>query len=140
MHHAKEKRNYQYANALKTHREVYLSDTELNLKGIADIIIEYKGFLKVAEIKLSLPTPIPKGYIAQLAALGILAERQFNKPVTHLVFLSDHEEELPYSEKIRSEVMQAIQEVNALYKNGLLPQKTPITSRCEYCEYKKICR
>ncbi len=141
FHESKEMRNYQFARGLKTIHEKYLEDQELGLKGTADFIIDHGDWLEVGEFKLSLPDPLPKGYILQLATIAILAQNSLNKPVRTLIFRSKDREEIniPLEENLKKEVLTVRDKILQLMEEGLPPSRTPFENRCNYCEFRKIC-
>ena len=142
FHRSKEERDYQFSAGIRTHYEVYLENSELNLKGIADFIIEHEDRLDVGEFKLNLPDPIPKGYILQLSAIALLAQSEFEKPVGHLLFKSKNRDSIiiSFSEELQKEVLKIRDQIRTLMDDGLPPDRTPHETRCNYCEFKKICR
>lgn len=141
FHKSKEKRNYQFAEGLSTVYEKYLESHALRLKGTADFIIEHEEWLDVGEFKLSLPAPLPKGYVLQLSTLALLAEEEFGKPVKTLIFRSQESGkiEIPFTDEHRKEVIQVRDEIETMMDEGLPPSRTSHANRCNYCEFRKIC-
>lgn len=139
-HEKKVSRNYLHRGAT-THREFFMSSEELGLKGLADAILEYEDRIVVIEYKHNIPEPIPKGYVLQLAAVCLLAERHFGKQAqrgeirTH----SGRKKVVELDEDVRTEVLDVQTSVDKLLENGDFPQSCGNLRKCTPCEYNNIC-
>lgn len=138
-HQSKVTRGYKHKNALRTYREFFLQSN--HFKGIADAIVEYETDLIVIEYKHSIPIPIPLGYEIQIAALGVLAEEHFQKPVRNLEFRTHggKREIIPLTDEMRKNVTDTVSTIEHLIQTGTFPDSCGNPRKCNPCEYNNIC-
>ncbi len=139
-HEKKVSRNYLHRGAT-THREFFMSSEELELKGLADAVLEYNDNVVVVEYKHNIPEPMPKGYVLQLAAVCLLAEKHFGKHAlrgeirTH----SGRKRVVEMDRDVRMEVLNVRTSVEMLLLNGNFPESCGNLKKCAPCEYSNIC-
>jgi CRISPR-associated exonuclease Cas4 len=123
------------------HFEVRLRDENLCLTGVADLVLEAAGEVAVVEFKAT-ARELAENQKVQLGAYALLAEKQFRKPCPRgFVLLADRQEleEVEISPDLRSATLAAIEGVNRLFTEVVLPPPTPVRARCTLCEFRNFC-
>lgn len=123
------------------HTQVYLDHPDEPFHGIADLVIETSEVVHVVEIKLRLDR-VGAGIIAQLTALGILAEAHWNKPATDafVVYGADAKvKHLNISDDLRRQARHTAQQIQTMLISAVKPASPAGEHQCAQCEYLNYC-
>jgi CRISPR-associated exonuclease Cas4 len=118
-----------------------LTDAEMGVTGLVDLLLEAEDRLAVVEFKAS-AAALAENHRFQLAAYALLAERAFGKPCPRgFALYVDREEveEIELGEELRGRVGQAFAEMRRVFQEGCLPMATAVRARCANCEFKNFC-
>lgn len=118
-----------------------LTDYNLGLTGIADLILKTDDCLSVVEFKAT-STGITPNRLVQIVAYSMLANSQYNLPCTTCFFIMT---DGPSIDSIQIEdhhlvmVKNTINSIHQLINDAYLPEPTTSRNRCINCEFRNFC-
>ena len=120
---------------------VWLDSPKLGLSGRLDLlIISPSGFFPV-DFKYTHGRP-HRNHLIQLAGYALLVEENFQTQVdTGFIYLTPIQEivAVSLSTHLKDQAMSHLQEIRSMIREGILPDPTPVRSRCEDCEFRNYC-
>jgi len=125
----------------RRHFSLTLTDSELGLSGMADLLLEAPDRLAVVEFKAS-GGALAENHRLQLAAYAMLAECHFGKPcpIGFVVFVDRGQmEEFALDQAIRDLTRERLSQMRALLQTADFPLPTPVRARCTNCEFRNFC-
>lgn len=126
--------------ALKTNISLY--SEEKSLHGICDALLINAEQIVPLEFKLSSSFQPRRGHILQLAAYGVLAEEQFEKPCEQMFILYGDKGKMhrvKLDEALRSNLIRTVSTMRENLRKPLLPASSATNAQCGQCEYLNFC-
>lgn len=123
------------------HHQVSLSHADEPFHGIADLLIETSQAIHVVEVKLNLRN-LGAGIIAQLIALSILAEKQFDKPAADAFVLYGSRSQVKHlhiDANLKEQTRQVAHRILDTLTSGIKPDSPASAHQCAQCEYLNYC-
>lgn len=116
-----------------------MSDDNLNIHGIADLVIESEEKIYIIEYKTN-PKPKNLGHQLQLCAYSLLAESYFNKKC-NISFLSDGKKlyKINITNVIKDKLMEIISKIRYSLSQSIKPESSATNLQCSQCEYINFC-
>ena len=123
------------------HFSLDLADVEMNITGLADLVLEAADRIAVVEFKAS-GGALAENHRLQLAAYGMMAERRFGKPcpLAFALFVDRGEmEEIAIDVALREHVRRTVEAMREVLTQQDFPAPTPVRTRCTGCEFRNFC-
>ncbi len=123
------------------HFDVRVEDETLGLCGKVDMVIRCAGEVIPVEYKNS-PGRLGKHVLLQLAAYGLLLERQWTLPV-HRGFIyfipARRAREVALTPALKADVQRCIAEIQDMVAGERMPPPPSRRAKCEICEFHRFC-
>jgi CRISPR-associated exonuclease Cas4 len=120
---------------------VGLESAKLGLSGKLDLLlVSSKGYFPV-DFKYTRGRP-HRNHIFQLAGYGLLVEEAFETEVrTGFIYLAPIQKvvAIALTRQLKQQTLDRLAEIRSIIREGILPARTPLRSRCEECEFRNYC-
>lgn len=140
-YHAKKAgRNYGFKNC-ETYYQLYVESKKHDIASVPDVILKFHDYVVILENKRFIQGRPPFSVIAQAVAGGICAEEHFNLPLreVRVVGFNGATTKILVTQRLRNQVLQAIDQLKATLRELEAPDPTPDTGKCYACEYRNVC-
>jgi len=120
---------------------LWVQSEKLGMAGRIDMLIETAEALFPVDFKLTLGG-VHKNHELQLCAYGMILEEIYGKPSPRgFVYLIPKKEalEVVFTEELRQQTAAAIESCRRMIETETLPPPTPVSARCQECEYRNYC-
>lgn len=122
-------------------RRVTLGDKGVGVHGIADLILLGPDRLYVCDYKLY-ATRVERGTRLQLAAYALLAEQKYEVHCAGLLVITGKPMRTlacKWDDTIRAQTREAIEQVQRMLLEGVLPASDAGPAKCGICEFLNYC-
>ena len=121
----------------------WLSDESLGVSGRVDLILLREETMEAAVVDYKLTSGDP-GYnhLLQVHGYAVLVERAYRVRVDHAFLYRIPDESvfvMPIEEEGRHRVVSAIESIRNMISEQVLPEPTPVRSKCTDCEFANYC-
>jgi CRISPR-associated exonuclease Cas4 len=120
---------------------VWLESAKLGLTGKLDLlIVSPRGYFPV-DFKYTRGRP-HRNHVFQLAGYALLVEEAFRTQVSSaFIYLVPIQEvvAVTLTEDIKHETTDRLRRMRDMIRDGILPDPTPVRSRCDECEFRNYC-
>jgi CRISPR-associated exonuclease Cas4 len=120
---------------------VWLESPKLGLSGKLDLlIISSNGFFPV-DFKYTRGRP-HRNHLIQLAGYALLVEENFQTSVdTGFIYLTPIKQiiAISLSAQLKDQAISHLRQIRDMIREGILPDPTPVRSRCADCEFRNYC-
>lgn len=117
-----------------------LFSSRYGLSGRPDYLLQKGKHVIPVEVK-SRPAPATPydSHVLQLAAYCLLVEETYGRPPYGIVGYTDRSFSVPYTEGLRSEVIEILREMREMLARSDAPRRKDEPSRCRHCGYARDC-
>lgn len=125
---------------IKVYNNLYLQD--LSMSGIADLVIECKDEIIVAEYKNQNKPILSTGAKMQLIAYSILASKYLNKPFSKIMLICSNNLKFKIFDITNDDLIKFDKVINSIKKmidQEIFPHSNASMAACMQCEFKNYC-
>ena len=118
-----------------------LTDGELGLTGVADLVLVSRDRAAVVEFKAT-AGPLAENHRVQVCAYSLLVEKHFGLPCPlAFIILKDRAEmaAIELDEAIRQQALDTACHARNVVAEQMMPPATEVRTRCAQCEYRNFC-